>query len=128
MEDSGSYGSFDQQRAPPQSPGRVSGNYDNLSCGQIRDLCKARGYQKQDAKAALKTRLEATDAVERSLITEGESTMDTSSLVWGKRDRSIVEPPAAEQTQQQVEGKRPRGDVPAITMEVDLAVVQAHAQ
>ena len=33
-----------------------------------------------------------------------------------------------EPTQQQVEGKRPRGDVPAITMEVDLALDQAHAQ
>ena len=38
------------------------------------------------------------------------------------------EPSAVEQTQQQVEGKRPRGDVPATTTEVDLAAAQAHAQ
>ena len=46
----------------------------------------------------------------------------------GKRDRSAEESSAAEPTQKQVEGKRPREDVPAITMEVDLAAAQAHAQ
>ena len=54
--------------------------------------------------------------------------MDTSSSVLGKRDRPKEESSAVEPTQRQVEGKRPRGDVPAITMEVYLAVVQAHAQ
>ena len=33
-----------------------------------------------------------------------------------------------EQTQQQVEGKRSRGDTPDTTIEVGLAAVQAHAQ
>ena len=54
--------------------------------------------------------------------------MDTSSSGLGKRDRSVAEHSALEQNQQKVEGKRPRGDVPATTMEVDLAVAHAHAQ
>ena len=71
----------------------------------------------------LKTRLEAMDAVERRSITQSEKTTDTSSSVLGRRDRSMVEQSALEQTQQRVEGKRSRGDFPATTMEVDLAVV-----
>ena len=76
----------------------------------------------------LKTRLEAIDAVERRLIIQNENAMDTSPSVLGKRDRSVEKLSAEEPTRQQVEGKRPRGDAPAITMEVDLAVTQAHAQ
>ena len=40
----------------------------------------------------------------------------------------MEEPSAVEPTQQQVEGKRRRGEAPAITMAVDLAAAQAHAQ
>ena len=120
--------SFDQQCAPSQAPEGVRGNNGNLSYDQIHNLCKDRGYHKQDTKAALKTRLEAMDAVDRRLNIQSENAMDTSSSVSGKRGRSMGEPSAVEQTQQWVEGKRSRGDVPAITMEVDLAVVQAHAQ
>ena len=40
----------------------------------------------------------------------------------------MVEQSALEQIQQQVGAKRSRGDVPATTMEVDLAATQAHAQ
>ena len=75
----------------------------------------------------LTTRLEATDAVDRRLIIKSENAMDTSSSVLGKRGRSMGEPSAVEHAQQQVEGKRSRGDVPAITTEADLAVVQANA-
>ena len=106
----------------------MRGNYDNLSYDRIHNLRKDRGYHKKDAKAALKTRLEAMDAVERRVIIENENAMETSSSVLGKRDRSMEESSAAAPTPQQVEGKRPRGEAPAITMEVDLAVVQAHAQ
>ena len=54
--------------------------------------------------------------------------MDTSASVLGKRGRSMVEIAALEQNQKQVEGKRSRGDAPAMTMEVDPAVAQARAQ
>ena len=40
----------------------------------------------------------------------------------------MVEQATLEQIQQRAEGKRPRGGVPATTMEVDLAVGHAHAQ
>ena len=120
--------SIDKRRAPSQAPEGARGNFENLSYDQIHNLCKERGYHKKDAEAVSKTRLEATDAVERRLITQNENTMDTSSSVFGKRDRFMVELSAVEPTQQQVEGKRSRGNVPAITTEVDLAAVQTHAQ
>ena len=40
----------------------------------------------------------------------------------------MVERPTIEQTQQRVVGNCSRGDAPATSMEVDLAVIQAHAQ
>ena len=100
----------------------------DLSYDQIRNLCKGRGNNKKDAKAALRTRLEAMGAVERQSIMQKSNEMDTSSSVLGKRARSMEEQSALEQNQQKVEGKRSRGDVPATAMEVDLAVAQAHAQ
>ena len=100
----------------------------NLSYDQIRNPRKDRDYDKKDAKAALKTRLEATDAVERQSIKQKSNEMNTSPPVLGERDRSMEEQSALEQNQQKAEGKRSRGDVPATTVEVDLAVVQAHAQ
>ena len=89
-EDSGKTStSFDQRRALPQAPERVSGNYDHPSYSQIRDLRKARGYHKKDAKAALETRLEAIDAVERQSMKQTENDMDTSSSFLGKRSLDI---------------------------------------
>ena len=62
------------------------------------------------------------------LIAQSEDTTDTSASVLGKQDRSMVEQSALKPTPQQVEGKRSRGDVPAFTMGVGLAVAQADAQ
>ena len=78
-EDSGKTSvSFDQQCAPSQAPECVSGNDDQLPYGQLRDLCKSRGFYKKDAKAVLKTRLEAMDAVARQSLKADENAMDTS--------------------------------------------------
>ena len=120
--------SFDDQCAPSQAPECKSGNYDNLSYDQIRILCKDPGYHKEDARAVLKTRLEAMDAVERRLSIQIDNAANTSSSVLGKRTRSMEESSAVAPTPQQAEGNRPRGETPAITMEVNLAVVQARAQ
>ena len=68
------------------------------------------------------------DAVERRVNIESQNAMDTSSSVLGKRDRSMGESSAEASTSRQEEGKRPRGEAPAITMEVDLAAAQVHAQ
>ena len=68
------------------------------------------------------------DAVERQSINQKVNEMDTSSSVLGERDRSMAGQSALGQNQQKVRGKRSRGDVPAATMEVDMAGVQAHAQ
>ena len=54
--------------------------------------------------------------------------MDTSSSVLGKRDRSMAAQSALEQNQRKEEGRHSRGDVPATTMEVDLAAAMAHAK
>ena len=82
MEDSGNTSvSSDQQRAPPQAPECVSGNYDHLSYDQIRNLCMSRGYHKKDAMAVLKTRLEAIDAAARQSLKLSEREMDTSPSV-----------------------------------------------
>ena len=83
---------FDQQCAFSQAPECVSGNYDHLSYGQIRDLCKSRAYHKQDANVVRKTRLGAMDAVARQSLQKDENAMETSSPVLGKRDRSLAEP------------------------------------
>ena len=102
-EDSGKTStSFDQRRALPQAPERVSGNYDNLSFEPIYDLRKARGYHKKDAKVALKTRLGATDAAGRQSMKQTENDMGASSSVLGKTDRWMAERPTLGQTQQKV--------------------------
>ena len=106
MEDSGqTSNSFDQRCAPSHAPECVNGNYDNLPYAQIRNLCKDRGYYKKDAKAALKTRLEATGAVDRQLISQKENEMDESPSVFGRRGRSIAEQSASGQNQQRVWGE-----------------------
>ena len=54
--------------------------------------------------------------------------MDTSFSVLGGRDRSLVEPLNTGRSAEAVEGIRSRGETPATTMAVDLAVVHAHDQ
>ena len=128
MGDSGKTSVFFQQCAPSQDPGRVGGNYDHLSRGQIHDLCKSRGHFAKDAKAVLKTRLEAMVAVARQSLKLDENAMDTSPAVLGKRDLSLAEPMSVETSTEVVEGKRSRGATLATTMAVDLAVIHARAQ
>ena len=53
--------SSDRNCAPSQAPVSGSANYDRLSCGQLRELRKQRGYYKEGTKAALRTRSEAMD-------------------------------------------------------------------
>ena len=52
---------------------------------------------------APKTRLEATDEIERKVTKGKENDIDTSSSVLGKRDRSMAGRLAMEQNRQQVE-------------------------
>ena len=62
--------SFDRSCAPSQAPIGDSVDYDELSFGQPRELCRQRLYRVKDSKAALKTRLEAMDAAYKK-TTEG---------------------------------------------------------
>ena len=104
------------------------GNYGHLFYGQIHDSREARGYHKKNAKTALKTRLVATDAVERQSMKQTENDTDTSPSALRERDRSMADGSTMELTQRQVEGKRSRGDAPVTAMEVAPAAAQAHAQ
>ena len=77
---------------------------------------------------ALKTRLEAMDAVARQSLKPSEHDMQTSSSVLGKRGRSMAGPSNIQTSTQGVEGKRSRGDARATKLAADLAAAQAHAQ
>ena len=101
-----------------KAPIKISLPYD-----QSHAPWKRRGYHKEDAKAALRTRWGAMDAAERQ-ATEGTSRdMDTSSSVLGKRTRHIQEPLAIESTGMGNNGKRLE-----IALVVDTSVVKEHAQ
>ena len=54
--------------------------------------------------------------------------MDTSSSILGKREKSLSDSHIAETSTQLGVGKRSRGEAPATTLVVDLAVVKEHAQ
>ena len=93
LEDSGnSSASSDRKCAPSQVPEYESVSYDHLPCDQLRNLCTLRGYHKKDARVARKTRLAALDAVARQPLKSNEDSVDTSSSVLGKRDRSMADP------------------------------------
>ena len=120
MGDSGNTSaSFGQQCTPSPAPECASSTYGNLSYGQIRNECKSRKF---------KTRFDAMDAVARQSLKPNENDMDTSSSVLEKRGRSMAEPSNTENATQRAEGKRSRGDTPATTLAVDLAVAHAHPQ
>ena len=61
---------------------------------------------RKDAKAALKTRLEAMGAAARQSLNLDEDAMDTSSSVLGKRDRSLAEPTNVACSTEVLEGNR----------------------
>ena len=68
------------------------------------------------------------DAAGRQSLELNGNAIDTSPSVLGKRDRSMAEPTNFESSAQVAGGTRSRGDAPATTVAVDLAVVHAHAQ
>ena len=63
----------------------------------------------KDAKAALRTRLEATNAAENKAETGSPNDMDPSTFVLVRRLRDLGEPLAAMRTVEGNIGKRPRG-------------------
>ena len=77
--------SFDRKCAPSRAPRCASTDYDQISYDQLHELCKQRGYHKEDAKAVIKTRQEATGAAERRPTEGAADDMDTSSSVPGKK-------------------------------------------
>ena len=93
----------------------------------MHELCRQRGYHKKSAKAVLKTRLEAVDAVESRLPEGATNDMDTSSSLSGKRARNTEDPLASEAPETGKNGKRPRGDALVAALAVDVSVAQAHA-
>ena len=117
---------FDRKCAPSQTPVCESAGYDLLSYDQLHPLRKQRRYHKKDTKAALRTRLSATDVAERWVTVETARGMDTSSSVLGKRLRKTEETLVNESNDMGLNGTRPRGGVLAIAFAVAMSVVREH--
>ena len=79
------------------------------------------------AKAALRTRLEAMDVVERRATEGAANAMDASSSVLRKRTRNMDEHLASDPTEMGNNGQRSRGDAPEIASAADMSVAQEHA-
>ena len=75
-----------------QSTVRGNANYDQLSYGQLHELCKQRGYHKKDDKAVRRTRLEAMAAAANKAKGGSSNDMDTSTSVLDKRARNLGDP------------------------------------
>ena len=75
--------SFDRNCASSQDPVADIANYDRLSYSQLREICRQRGYHKQDTEAALRPRLVAMDAASKKTADGGSNDMDTSTTVLG---------------------------------------------
>ena len=58
-----------------------------MTYDQIDEQCRRRGYSRKDTKEVLKTRLAPMDAEQQKCSVSGDSTMDTSVTVTGKRSR-----------------------------------------
>ena len=119
--------SLDRKCAPSQVPRNESANYGHFSYEQLYELRKQRGYHKKDAKAAVKTRLEAMDAVDRGPTGGAANAMDTSSSALGKRTRHMDGPLTPEPPEMGINGKRSRGDALEIAVAADASVAQEHA-
>ena len=122
--------SFDPNCAPSQAPASGSAKYDQLSNGQLHELCRQRGYHKKDTKAVLRTRLEAMDAAAKKTAEGSSNDMDSSmrTRFTGKRSRCTN---GTMEMGTEVGGdneKRPRNTDLAIALEVDMEVVKEHAQ
>ena len=112
--------SFDREGGPSQAPVADTINYGQVSLGRLRDLRNQRGYHKEDAEAALPTRLAS--------LGEATKNMDTTTSVLGKRAWTTDE---TMDTGTVVEGnmeKRPRSEALEITLAVDLDLVKEHVR
>ena len=101
--------SFNRNCTPSRAPRYGSAKYDNLSCDQLRELRKQRGYHRQDAEAVLKTRLETLDAVGRRPPGGAEKDMGAFLSFLRKRPRGLKESRPLETPAMGANGKRPRG-------------------
>ena len=82
--------SVDRRCTPARAPPVANGGYDHVSCDQVRELRKQRGYAGGDSKAALKTRLASVDEVERKRNLSEGGDMKSSARVAGKQDRTLT--------------------------------------
>ena len=120
--------SFDRNCAPSQAPDGDYANYEQLSYGQLRELCRRRGYHKKNTKAAPNTRLEAMDAATEKTKKGSSNHMDTSMTVLGKRSRTTEGSTETGTAADGKSGKRTRSAAVNIAFAVDLEVVTGHVQ
>ena len=120
--------SFNRNCASSQAPRNGSSNYDNLSYDRLRGLCKQRCYHRREAKAGVKARLEALEAVGHRPPGGAQNDMDTSSPISGRRSRDLEESPLLETSAMGTNGKRLRRDAFAAALAADKSVIQGRAQ
>ena len=95
-------------------------DYDQLSHGQLHDLCKQRGCHKEDTKAALRPQLAATDAANNKNSAGSSNDMDTPKSVSGKRTRTVGETMETGMAADGDSGKRSSSEALEIALAVDL--------
>ena len=81
-------------KSPPEKncaqllgPLGAEGDYDHLSCGELHNVRRRRGYARKNPKAALETRLAAMDAVGRNRnreMADAVYSAGKSSAIQGK--------------------------------------------
>ena len=117
--------SFDRNCAPSRAPATENSNYDQLSLGQLHELRKKRGYYKEDAKAALRSRLAAMDAASKKLADGSSNEMDISTTVLGKRTRQMEDTMDTSTAVGGYTAKRPRSEALEIALVVDCGTQAA---
>ena len=120
--------SDDRNCAPSQVLEPDIANHDQLSFGQLHELCEQMGYREKDTKVVLRTRLAAMDAADRNTTEGSSSDMNTSMSVLGKRTRTRGETMDTCAAAGGSVETRPRSDAPEIDLAADSEVVKGRAQ
>ena len=117
---------FDKSCTQLPAPTETQRDYDRLTHDESHELCRLRGYAKQDLKAELETRLVTMDAVVRRRNCDAAAATDAWGPLSGTRRRSMdgarkrmYDPPVTLE-------KRRRASDPLLAFVVKKGVVKEH--
>ena len=77
------------RRAQSQAPPSAQGDYGRFTHDELNDLCRRRGYAREDLKAALETRPAAMGAVDQKREIAKDGGVGTSGALPSKRGRAL---------------------------------------